>query len=200
MKIFLIRHVETVGNVEKRFNGVSESAYTKRGEAMQEILLQTLVKWHQKEHFDAIYTSPTLRALKTAKKLSQLTQLPLTQDERLREFNFGIFEGLTAEEAEQKAPSVWKNWMKDYDQFTIPGGDHNQDYQQGIAEFIETLPQDKTSVIVTHGGTLRTMMMQLLDLKEDQKWHFDIALGSIVYIEKIENYGILKTLFTPEYP
>lgn len=198
MKLVLVRHVETYGNVERRLNGHTESEYTPRGEKMKDILVDHLLEIDNKLQFDTIYSSPISRAFKIAKAVGNLSNKIVLTDERLREFNFGIFEGKTRDENQLATPLEWDIWMDDYLSYQIPSGQSQQEYQTLCKSFIDEL-EDKTYLIVAHGGTIHSIMTNILDLPIDKKWHFDIKLGSITTLKINDGFGILSYLFTPAY-
>lgn len=202
MRFILVRHVETVGNIEHRFNGHTESDYTERGLRMKEILIDALCALNEKSPFDRIYTSPTLRAKKIAEAVGKRIGLGVIEDDVLKEFHFGIFDGLTAKEAREKTPDVWEQWMADYTFFPLPGGEQAVEYHERQSRWLSQLDASPEDVIlvVGHGGTVHGLMMNLLGLPLIEKWHFDIPLGGIVIIDVTEGFGVLRRLTVPDYP
>lgn len=202
MKYILVRHVETFGNTEHRFNGHTESDYTERGLQMKALLEKELIKLNNRLLFDKIYASPIKRAYLIGERLAHSLKLPLITDERLKEFNFGIFDGLTVEEAQKKDPVLFEQWMADYNYVALPEGDDYCTYHKRISSFLDEKKaehEDKNILIIAHGGTVHSLLVNLLDLPLDSKWHFQIDLGSIAVIECIEGYGMLQSLYTPDY-
>src|SRR5207302_9541483 len=62
--------------------------------------------------YDAVYTSPRLRALETAGPIAAARGLaPVVRDD-LREIDFGDFEGRRYEEIEQSEPELYRAWME----------------------------------------------------------------------------------------
>lgn len=203
MKIILVRHTETYGNVEKRFNGASESEFTPLGHKMNTLLCGEITSLNKKFPICHIYSSPRNRAKIVAEELSESLNIPLTVADELQEFNFGIFDGLTAEEAQKKDPELWDQWMKDYDGITLPGGDNFEEYYHRTINFCKIIlsgfSDSDTILIISHGGTVTSLLMYLLDLPSEKRWHFGFPLGGIAIIDYIEKYGILRSLYTPEY-
>ena len=60
-RIFIVRHTETVGNIEKRLTGRQDYSLTKKGEK----LVVYLTKELQNIKFNAIYSSTSGRAVAT---------------------------------------------------------------------------------------------------------------------------------------
>ncbi|MBC3889821.1 histidine phosphatase family protein [Acetobacterium paludosum] len=199
MKLVLVRHVETFGNVERRLNGHTESQYTRRGEAMKELLVEELIALDEKLTFDKIYASPTSRAFKIAADVGAATGKQIQVDNRLQEFNFGIFEGKTSDECSETAKTEWDLWMDDYLDYVVPEGQSQREYHTLCKEFLAELNPDETVLLVAHGGTVHGMLTNLLELPIDSKWHFDIKLGSITVVNYNDGFGMLSTMMTPAY-
>lgn len=203
MKIICVRHTETEGNIRGYYNGISESPYTPKGLLQKAAVEEELVRIGKNEPFAAVYASPILRARYIGETVSKRLKVPFKTTDVLREFNFGIFEGMTYNEAEKQYPDIWREWMADYDGYQIPEGDRFTDYHRRIAAFIDILQKkhaDETIVIVAHGGTVLSVMIELLGLSTEERWHFKIELGAIAVIDCPEGYGILKKLYVPAYP
>ena len=60
-RVFIVRHTETIGNVEKRLTGRQDYEITERGQ----VLIQKLTKELEKIKFDRAYSSTSRRAIKT---------------------------------------------------------------------------------------------------------------------------------------
>src|SRR6478736_4545444 len=71
----------------------------------------------------AIYASPRRRAIETAEVLAKPRGLGVIVDDRLREIDFGAFEGLTWDEARARHPEVYEAWMTRPTTVTFPGGE-----------------------------------------------------------------------------
>ena len=203
MKIICVRHTETEGNVRGYYNGISESPYTPKGLLQKAAVEDELVRIGQEEPIAAVYASPIERAKRIGETVSKRLDVPFKTTDALREFNFGIFEGMTYQDAGKQYPDIWKAWMADYDGYEIPEGDSFTAYHERVAEFIDTIKtkhDDETIVIVAHGGTVLSILIELLDLPPAQRWHFKIELGAIAIVDCPEGYGILNQLYVPTCP
>lgn len=199
MKLVLVRHVETYGNVGHLLNGHTESDYTPRGVAMKELLIKELIVLDQKLAFDKIYASPTSRALKIAQEVGLLTGKEIQVDPRLREFNFGIFEGKTRDQCIELFPEEWDHWMANYNDYLVPQGQSQREYHELCANFLAELAEEETVLIIAHGGTIHSMLTNMLNLPLDCKWHFDVKLGSVTIIDYSHGFGMLSHMSTPSY-
>ena len=93
MKLFVARHGETDGNVSELACGISESELTEKGRAQAQALANRLKEDKEKNNITAIYVSPLKRARDTAAYIEKALDITAIPDERLKEINFGIFEG-----------------------------------------------------------------------------------------------------------
>ncbi len=207
MKLILIRHVETFGNLEHRFNGKTESPYTDRGYRDKNRLVLEAAEYLKGEENVLILSSPIQRALTIAKEIGEKTSFPVLPDDHLREFDFGIFDGMTAQEAEACNREAYMKWIFDHLHEKIPQGDSYEQKYLTIKEWLGTLLDeflknnqencDAILVIVAHGAVLRMLLTTLLDLPMDAGWHLDLKLGGSAVIDYEAGYGILRSLNAP---
>ena len=184
--LILIRHGETVWNTELRMQGSLDSDLTTKGKSQ----IEALGEWMKDVPFDYLYSSDTPRARKTAESISKYSGHPLNFDERLREKNLGVFEGLTSEEAKVKYPEAFKLFKTAGPNYIIDQGESTQQLLERALDFIDEIrnrhPQ-KVAVLVTHGGVVRVLMKHVLGLSLDAPTQFLInntAIFRLVWREK----------------
>lgn len=147
MKIYVVRHGQTDWNVKNLLQGSTDVELNEVGinQAFQTFSnLSSTV-------FDAIYSSPLKRALKTAEIINQNADLPIITDNRLAEREFGNFEGL---------PGMEVNFKKYWD-YELNAQDNNVEsihiFYNRIKDFLQDIIKkygntDKNILIVTHNG------------------------------------------------
>lgn len=195
MNIILVRHVETYGNIEKRFNGITESDFTDYGKEMLQELVTKLIPLIDSLKIKKIYTSPIKRASDIAEIIRERTDLPLIQSEILKEYNFGIFDGLKIKDCMKLYPEIYDKWINNHIYERIPEGDSYKDKFEVAKDFVKQIvDKDESAIIITHGATLRCLLTALLDLPIESGWHFNINLGGFCVINYNSNYGVLDTL------
>jgi probable phosphoglycerate mutase len=98
MNLYMVRHGQTAASRENRFSGSSDPRLTAVGEAMAQAFAQAYasLKW------DAIYTSPMLRARQSADALRRLTGVPAAVEDGLKEIDYGEWEGLLQDEVKER--------------------------------------------------------------------------------------------------
>jgi broad specificity phosphatase PhoE len=192
MKFILIRHGETYANVEQLIYGTTHSEFTKKGIKQ----IDYIMKYVQSVNVDYVYSSPLDRTKVIADNIGQLINKKVILVEQLSEMNYGIFEGLTPSIAKKRYPNEYNQFMNDYKDYIIPEGENIIDFDNRVIEFLDDVKDiNGTSVIVTHGGVIRTSIMHLLNLRSEDRWHFKILPGMIVEIEYKNGYGTLVHCF-----
>ena len=94
MNLYMVRHGQTAASRENRFSGSSDPPLTAVGEAMAEAFAQAYASLT----WDAIYSSPMLRARQTADALCRLTSVQAIIEDGLKEIDYGEWEGLRQDE------------------------------------------------------------------------------------------------------
>lgn len=156
VKIFIVRHCESMGNVEHRFQGRFDAPVSPRGEQQLELLALRF----RNTHLDAIYSSPLSRALRTAQAVNRFHDLPVQVRDSLSELDVGEMENLLLTEIGEKFPLVAKNWDESPDLCEFPGGETMKqayDRANGALDQIIAENPGKTVLIATHGGVIRNL-------------------------------------------
>ena len=162
-EIILIRHGETEWNAQQRMQGHSNSELSAVGREQ----IQALGRWMKNESFDHIYSSDSLRARQTAEAITQHSGHTLQIDQRLREKNLGVFEGLTSEEAKERFPEVYRLFKTAGANYVIDKGESTQQLLDRALQFLEEIRlkhPEKRVVLVSHGGIVRVLIKHTLGL------------------------------------
>jgi len=170
-EIILIRHGETEWNSQKRMQGHSNSDLSSVGQAQ----IQALGQWMKYVPFDLIYSSDSPRAKQTAESITQFSGHELQFDQRLREKNLGVFEGLTSEEARERHPEVFRLFKTAGSKYVIDEGESTQQLQDRALEIVNEIrikhPEERV-LLVTHGGFIRVVMKHSLGLSLETPTRF----------------------------
>ncbi|HZH58068.1 MAG TPA: histidine phosphatase family protein [Metabacillus sp.] len=152
--LFLVRHGITEWNQQKRYLG-----HTNQGIVKKELYqLDRLKNELQKRKFDYIFSSDLLRCQETLDYLEIPTKM--TVDYRLREMNFGDWEGKTYNDL--KDVKVYQNWLNNWEDTSVPNGESVSNFKARIDSFfydlfhhINNLDGKQKVLIITHGGVIR---------------------------------------------
>ncbi len=159
-KVLLIRHGETNFNRERRLQGVMEIPLNERGRDQA----ASVARYLKGLSIDALYTSPILRAQETAEIIGNLIGLPPRSDKRLREIEFGIFEGLTFGEVERRFPAAHRNWTTGYLAYRAPQGESRRDVQRRMRAAWDDMTANsdhKSIALVSHGSAIAIFLGSL---------------------------------------
>jgi len=170
-EIILIRHGETEWNSQQRMQGHSNSDLSSVGQAQ----IQALGQWLKNVPFDLIYSSDSPRAKQTAEAITQFSGHELQFDQRLREKNLGVFEGLTSEEARERHPEVFRLFKTAGSKYVVDEGESTQQLQDRALEIVNEIrikhPEERV-LLVTHGGFIRVVMKHSLGLSLETPTRF----------------------------
>lgn len=176
MKIFLIRHGETTGDVEDRYGGWYDDHLTERGLEQVGSTAQKLIG----KGIEAIFSSPLIRAKETAEVIRSAIDAPIEYIDGFKERNYGILTGLTKDEALSKYPDVVAQ-HNDYLN-TDPEGERYEDFCARVVEALSVVAarEYKTIGIVTHGGPIKCILRYLGKHVPEK-----IAEGDILELENV---------------
>ncbi len=169
MRLILVRHGETPCNEQDIWHGWDDCELTPRGLAQAKAVAERLAD----EHVDAVYCSPSRRALQTAVAIAQPHGLIPMVEEGLRERNAGDFEGLAIPEVEAVCPTVWQDRDADLWGWSPPGGETFAQVLRRVQETVERLRErheGQTVVIATHMGPVRVLICDLAGISIDESY------------------------------
>lgn len=161
--IYLIRHGEVSWNSEGAYIGSTDLPLNDTGR-LQAILLADRLKIKK---LSTVYSSNLSRAFETAQIIAAPHGLNVVSDERLREINYGGWEGLSAQQIMDKYPEAFSQWRKNASKVTIPGGESmSQMLERAYTAFMEItlLHKDDDIAIIAHKIVNRTILCKLLDM------------------------------------
>lgn len=114
----------------------------------------------QARSFHAVYASDLSRAWQTAEIISEPHHLPVKRDARIREFNFGAWEGLTWLEIIQRWPQFAEQGGTAAKSYTPEGGESFDDVCERVQAFladVRACPHERV-LVVTHAGVLHAVL------------------------------------------
>ena len=173
MEIVLIRHGKTAGNLRGAYVGRTDEPLCEEG---RDALFQKKVP-----KAELIFASPMKRCIETAGILYPGQQPVLV--EKLRECDFGRFEGKTWQEL--SGDPEYQAWIDSGGMAPFPEGESHEAFEKRCCEgFSEVYRQCRKkgcqrAAIVAHGGTI----MAILDVwSEPHKDYFDWQIKNGEYL------------------
>jgi broad specificity phosphatase PhoE len=169
VRILLVRHGETVFNVEGRWQGQANSPLNERGLAQARELGRALAD----DSLAAVYSSDLGRAMQTAREVARPHGLDVLPDQRLREIDVGQWTGKTRPEIEAEFPGSLHTWSTAPAHMRLPGGETMFEVQtRAMAFFAEVMPRhlDQTVVVICHGALNQAILVNAMGGTIDDLW------------------------------
>ena len=176
--LILIRHGETDWNRELRFQGHVDVALNDTGHEQARRLGLALAQ----ESIHHIVCSDLLRAQQTATPAAQQLGLPVIATVSLREQNFGVAEGLRADEVRSRHPRAWEDWLRFQADHGMAGGETPRQFHARVLAALGDIAgrhAGQTVLVVTHGGVLDMVWRSALTLGLDGPRHSEIPNAGI---------------------
>jgi probable phosphoglycerate mutase len=169
-RLVLIRHGESEDNVLGRLSGWTDSGLTAIGVEQARRMARYVAGMYRPS---ALYASSLARAVRTAEPLAQLTGLPITVRDDLRELHFGDLDGLSVPEILARFPSEWERAQDEEDvTFRFPGGETRVEFYERVQRAFSDLIRShagQTVAVVSHGGVLSSFLADVAEGKP-QRW------------------------------
>lgn len=180
-RLLLIRHGRSAWNAQGRIQGQFDIELDEEGWQQAHRVAARI----KPMDIAAIYSSPLQRARATAESIGAQLNLPVTCDERLMEYQFGVVSGLTWTELVAQHPELAKRWADDAWTVPIEGSEGRVNFAARVKavmdEIIARHPVDQVAV-VAHGGTFNVYLAKMLglDLHRRHPFHFgNTSLSSV---------------------
>ena len=191
-KLLLIRHGESDGNAQRKFSGFQDVDLTEKGIWQAKRLAYRL----KDVLVDIVYCSDLKRARHTAEIIFKARGIDIISNPKFREINFGAWEGYTFEEIKEKFGygDEFNHLMENIKpEAAIPQGESLVNLNDRvIAELnnvlkkYEKTDKDKTIALVCHGGTIRVILSNALNIGLKNMWNieqYSTALSIINYYD-----------------
>jgi broad specificity phosphatase PhoE len=155
MRLTLVRHGPTEWNASRRFQGRTDMPLSAQGRAATRAIAKAL----RSEPFDRIYSSDLARAAESARILAEPRGADVILDERLREFDFGSWEGLTWDEIVAIDPRLTGLGSTAVQLYSPENGELFPQVCARAASFLDELAGQKlrAAAVVTHAGVLHAI-------------------------------------------
>lgn len=200
-KIWIVRHTETTGNIEKRLTGRKDYEVTENGRKLVDLLTQELGNIK----FDKIYSSPSTRAIETVELLATKNKLPIEKLDGLAEMYFGIYDGWKWEEVNKVQPEIKEQQQSINEIYGIP----EQETMEEVAErMYKTILQiananiGKNILISSHGVAIEAFLRKIVNLsfgeERERFCQYHVAINEVEFehnvfsIQRLADISYLK--------
>lgn len=191
--LYLVRHAEPEDGYTGKYLGRLNPALSPRGVEQAKHIAGRIAALNPSR----IVASPLRRAVETADIVAGVCGLPVEQTDLLLEIDFGELEGKTFKEATALYPDVADSWRALSGDFSFPGGEDYATFEHRVAQlagWTRALPGGN-AVLIAHGGVLRGLMCNLLDIPANGPLRFRLAYATIASLELHPNGAAVLTAF-----
>lgn len=196
MKLLLIRHGQSLANAEGRLQGQFDSPLTERGRQQARVLARRLLG--DELIPEAIYASDLFRAAETAEILASHLRAPVFLDDRLREYDVGVLTNVVWREIKTLYPGIWHGLHHSREWVPIPGEEGSDTFHRRLEAALDDIQakhgDGEIVAIVTHGGSLGTILAHLLGMDARRPTPFRFGNASLSIVEFRTRGAILDCL------
>jgi len=179
MHLYVTRHGETGYNVLGRYCGSTDIPLSDTGIAQAHELAERL----RGTVFDAVVSSPMLRARQTADIVCAALGMPYTVYEQFAERDMGVYEGLTKDEVRERFPEMWNRQCTTKTDDAPDGGETLAQVCGRIDGGLDQLRHDyhgKVILLICHGFTARAVNRYCCNLTFDEMAGFVLKNCEVV--------------------
>lgn len=194
--LILLRHGESVWNLENRFTGWVDVELSPKGETEARHAGELIAPYP----IDYLFTSVLKRAINTAALALEVAgkhNIPTERDQALNERHYGDLQGLNKDDiGRQYGLEQLKIWRRSYD-VPPPNGESLEMTQHRVLPYFhdKILPKLQESLnvlIVAHGNSLRALVAEIEKLDKEQILELNIATGAPIVYELGANMEIIS--------
>ncbi len=194
-KLVLVRHGQSIWNLQNRFTGWIDVPLTEKGkeEAFKAGELLKDIRFH------VAYTSALTRAQETLKIILEVIGLniPIIKDQALNERHYGALQGMNKDEARKKwGKEIVHLWRRSYD-IPPPEGESLKDTAARTIPFLERailgdIRAGNNVLVVAHGNSNRSIVMYLEKLSPEEIIKVELPTGTPIVYDLDEEGNVLN--------
>ncbi|CAN5469542.1 2,3-bisphosphoglycerate-dependent phosphoglycerate mutase [soil metagenome] len=198
-KLVIVRHGQSVWNLENKFTGWIDVDLSPKG-------VEEAKKAGEKlkgMKFDHAFTSALIRAQRTLDIILEetgQTDLKVEKDKALNERMYGDLQGLNKDETREKfGDEQVKIWRRSYD-IPPPNGEALKDTAERVLPYYHDkieplLLKGKDIIIAAHGNSLRALIMYLEKLSKEEILQTEIPTGSPKIYNLTDDLKVIDTKY-----
>lgn len=190
----LVRHTQTDWNKDGRYQSFSDRPLTEFGRARLDAAATRL----RIGSYTAVLSTGLIRTDTLADRVAEVQNPPLERekDERWREVDHGLWEGLTHEEISLRYEEEARQRFGDCWNSRAHGGESGLDLWARVETAWEELLRRHAGgrvLMVTHGAPIRLLICSLLGVSFERHWQFRTDLGGITSLDVYPSAAILRS-------
>ena len=167
-RILIMRHPETVANIEHYLSGRSNVDLTDKGVRQMYRAIDALVAWKP----DRIWTSPLSRCRAIAEEAAHYLGIECRVVQNLQEIEFGSAQNLTLSDLLERGYDFPWKFDEEGRSLPAPGAESFESLMaRGAAVLDELRPLEGRAACVTHGGLSRALIGSALHVPVNSFWN-----------------------------
>lgn len=194
-KIYIVRHTQTIGNIEKRLTGRCDYELTEEGKKYVEYLTDRF----KGVKIDKIYSSTSGRAIKTVLPIANMNNIKIIENEDLLEMYFGIYDGWKWEEVNKINPKIHELQVETNEIMTIPKQETMNEVADRMYNCIYKIAKEnenKTIMIASHGVAIEAFLRRItgepFSIKREQYSQKNTCVNELEFDFATNKFKILK--------
>jgi alpha-ribazole phosphatase len=195
-KLYLIRHGETEGAETRRYKGHIDVPLSENGIRQIKKLSEHIIE-NSSPGLSSVYCSDLSRAVKSAEIIAKPFGVKPVIMKDLKERNFGVWEGMSFEEIEEKYPHDFKAWAENPLKFSPLNGETTvevRDRAMRALDLILKKNKGEEIAVVSHGGITRVMLCELLGIPLENIFRIEQGFAALNIIEFWDMYPVVKLI------
>jgi probable phosphoglycerate mutase len=192
--IYLIRHGECAGNREGLFRGRYDLPLNEVGRDQANSLAEEL----KDVEFDAVYSSPLIRALETAQILCKGRGIEPVVVEGFNNIYLGEWEGNPKKEIAEKYPKQFRMWRTEPEKLKMKGMETLADVQHRTVQALALITEERmgqTLAVIGHRAVLKPLIAGVLSIPAPYFWKLHPETASYSIIEHTMERGYALVMF-----
>lgn len=191
MKLYIVRHGETNWNKERRVQGHTDIPLNDYGRHLAEETARGM----KNIRIDMAYTSPLSRARETAQIILGDRDVPLYDEERIKELSFGSYEGLCCSgENREPGSDEFNKFFTDTENYVSPeDGETVAELFKRTGDFLKEICtredlKEKHILVSTHGAAMTALLNHIKgNMSAADFWRDEVPPNCSVTIVEVQD-------------
>lgn len=191
--LIVVRHGQSVSNLEKRFTGQFETPLTELGHAQAEATARFLDAYR----IDRIYASDLSRAMETARHTATRQGLEIIPERGFREINAGLWETQPYAYLRETYPESYEKWLTDLGLAHPDGGESTQELAARVFATLDRVLAEnrgKTVAVFTHATPVRMLGCKWLEIPIEDAAQVPFSTNASLSIVEYEDDGSFRLI------
>jgi phosphoserine phosphatase len=189
-QIILARHGQTAWNKGEVFRGHTDIDLDETGEWQAERLANYLAD----NKIEAVYSSPRIRALKTARAIASRQKIEAQAATEIDDISFGRWEGKSIDQVKVEDKVLFTQWVVAPQLVKLPGGESLDEVTRRAMTLVEAIVQKHqgTVVLVSHQVVHKALILAMLGLDNSHFWNVVMDTAAITTFSWQQNMFVLR--------